>query len=192
MSRAEDIAARLERVFTIIENEQMAGIPILNPALKVEAVDFDEFEGRCLGILITPWLMNLMLFPSIDDDWSGFAIGDKHCHEFPAGKRNFLVNHFDEIGICQCLALYSPMFAFTAQNEARAAARRVMAELMQHNEHDGELDEGYLEMLLRGEDISRNGQSENKAGSGPDKGATASKIARSDFIRGRFSGKNPA
>ncbi len=192
MNSAEDIAARLERVFTIIEKEQMAGIPVLNLKLEVEAIGFHDFEGRCLGVIITPWLMNLMLFPSIDDEWSGLGVGDRHSHEFPVGRRDFIVNHFDEIGICHTRALYSPMSGFSGQEQARIAARRAMNELMTRKEHDGELDEKHLERLLRGEDMHRIGQSKSKNDARPVKAAPAPQIARSDFIRGRFSGKNRA
>ena len=188
MSRAEDITTRLERVFTTIENEQMAGIPLLNLNLEVEAVGFREFKGRCLGVIITPWLMSLMLFAAADDNWGGLVIGEKCSHEFPGGRRDFLVNHFDEIGICQSLALHSPMFGFTGQEQARAAARRSITELMTRKEHDDEPDEKRLERLLRGEDMHQAGKSENITGEQPVKAAPAPRIARSDFIRGKFSG----
>ena len=52
---------------TRIQRERMADIPLLNPALEVQAVGFSVWEAYCLGVLITPWFMNLMLLPLAGD-----------------------------------------------------------------------------------------------------------------------------
>ena len=44
----------------------MAGVPMLNPALRVQAVGFRHWQSHWLGVLVTPWFMNLMLLPRID------------------------------------------------------------------------------------------------------------------------------
>ena len=56
-----DPSPLLEAAFARIEREQMAGVPILNPALRVQAVDFTRWQGQWLGALVTPWFLNLVL-----------------------------------------------------------------------------------------------------------------------------------
>jgi len=194
MNAAEDTAARLQRVFTDIQNERMAGIPILNQNLYVETVGFSEFEGRCLGVLITPWLMNLIMLPALGEDWSQLVVGHKETHEFPSGRRDFLVNEFDDIGICQTQALFSPMFGFKTQDQARISACQIMDGLMLRADPEQSLDEERLERFINGEDMAQIQRSENEAEAHLNKpsanvGAPPAKIARSDFIRGKFSGK---
>ncbi len=181
MNPAETLASRLEGVFTAIQNERMAGIPLLNLELRVEAVGFSEFEGRPLGVLITPWLMNLVLFPAENEDWSRLEVGGRKSHEFPSGPRDFVVNAFDGLGICQTQALYSPMFGFKAQESARLMARRIMDGLMVFKAPEERLDEKRLERFINGEETA---QSDNVA---PVQGGAPAQIARSDFIRGKFS-----
>ena len=41
----------------------MADVPILNPVLSVEAVDFQHWKGHWLGVVITPWCMSMLLVP---------------------------------------------------------------------------------------------------------------------------------
>ncbi len=41
----------------------MRGLDVVNPRLAVEAVGFAPWDGHWLGVLLTPWCMNLMLLP---------------------------------------------------------------------------------------------------------------------------------
>ena len=38
---------------------KVKGMPIYNPTLAIEAVGFREHEGRHVGVMLTPWFMNL-------------------------------------------------------------------------------------------------------------------------------------
>ena len=42
---------------------KVKGLPIYNPTLAVEAVGFREHEGRQVGVIVTPWFMNLTVLP---------------------------------------------------------------------------------------------------------------------------------
>ena len=64
------VGQQIEQTFNRIHLENMQGIPILNPVIEVQALGFQEFEGRVLGIIITPWLMNVVILPREDEDWS--------------------------------------------------------------------------------------------------------------------------
>ncbi len=58
-----DLAARLEAHFRDVNMRAMADVPICNPALDVACVGFREWNGQALGIVLTPWFMNIALAP---------------------------------------------------------------------------------------------------------------------------------
>ena len=65
---AAGIAARireLEALFERIAATRMLGVPILHPGLAVKAVGFrpDADGGAAVGVLVTPWFMNLVWLP---------------------------------------------------------------------------------------------------------------------------------
>lgn len=153
MTEPEQVANTLERVFTTILNEQMRGIPILNHAIKIQAVGFRAYEGRILGILITPWVMNVVLLPGENEDWSGFELGKKQPQNFPGGTYKFMINEIDEIGTCQTHSLYSPMHEFTSHAQAVSAAGNFLEKLMsdRHPDEEEPVNEELLGQIMRGE-----------------------------------------
>jgi [NiFe] hydrogenase assembly HybE family chaperone len=195
MNKAGEIAGHFETLFNAILENEMAGLPLLNEKLGVETVGFQDFEGRCIGILITPWLMSLVMLPSVDDQWNGFEVGDQHFYEFPSGEYKFRVNEFDGIGVCQMLAIHSPMSRFSSGDQARIIAHGFMKKLLTPVDPQDRLDEKRMERFIDGEDMAHIRSSEQRAQEGaagvdlPRKDeASPVQIARSDFIRGRFKG----
>jgi [NiFe] hydrogenase assembly HybE family chaperone len=156
MTDLETLTRQIERVFRRIESEQMQGIPLLNPALQVETVGFQTYKGRIVGVVITPWMMNLLLLPAEGEDWSDLKLGDKTYHRLPANEFRFMVNEIDVIGICQTHSLYSPMHEFMNQEHAVAAAESFMQTLMVEvdNPDTDPHDEALLGRILRGEETS--------------------------------------
>ena len=126
----EDLAAGLEAEFSRIQRERMADVPMLNPALRVEAVGFMAWEGYCLGILITPWFMNLMLLSPEGDAWSRLPSGTCISHRFPSGTYEFILGEEERIGHYLMCSLFSPVFEFQDQAAAVATAGAVMENLM--------------------------------------------------------------
>ncbi len=193
MTDLEALTQQIEVVFKRIEIEQMQGIPLLNPALHVQTIGFQRYQERTVGIVITPWLMNLMLLPADGEEWSDLKLGDKTSHRFPANEFRFMVNEIDGIGIYQSHSLYSPMHEFMDQDHAVAAAESFMQTLMVEVEqpdtdpHDEEL----LGRILRGEEtpeMELEGCALAEAKSAADNnslGETESQIiSRRDFLRG--------
>mgnify|MGYP001824040004 FL=1 len=153
MTEPLEVQAVLESVFTRILQEQMQGIPILNPAIRVEALGFRHHEGRVLGILITPWLMNVVMLPAAEEDWSEMSLGQKQPHAFPSGTYKFMANEIDGIGMCQTHSLHSPMRAFGSHEHAVKAAREFLDKLMQERDPGAAepVDEELLGKVMRGE-----------------------------------------
>lgn len=189
MPDLETLTRQIEAAFKRIEREQMQGIPLLNPALQVQTVGFQSYQGRTLGIVITPWMMNLILLPAQSDDWSDLKLGDKQHHRLPANEFRFVVNEIEGIGLCQTHSLYSPMNEFFNQDHALAAAESFMQTLMiEVEEPDSDPhDEELLGRILRGEEIPETEpfpeQDEpNLEGTTP---AESPPLTRREFLRGK-------
>ncbi len=126
---ASDPAPRLEAVFTRIEAERMAGVPLLNPALRVQALPFGRWQGQWLGVLVTPWFLNLVLMPADAAGWRQTREGDRVFHHFAAGDFAFLGNDEPGLGEFQACSLISPMGQFNDQTAAIDTARAALAML---------------------------------------------------------------
>jgi [NiFe] hydrogenase assembly HybE family chaperone len=148
------LSHRIEAAFTRIEQEQMRDIPLLNPQLRVQTIGLQQYGERILGVIITPWMMSLILFPAEGEAWSGMTLGEKQTHRLPANEYRFVVNTFDGLGTCQTHSLYSPMHEFMDQDHAVAAAESFMQTLMVEVEHPDTdpHNETLLGRILRGEE----------------------------------------
>lgn len=122
-------AARLEAAFRHIAATRMAGVGLLNPALEVEAVGFRPFAGGCIGVLITPWFMNLICLPGPESGWEPLPSGSERELTLPTGDYAFLAAEEDSLGPYLSCSLFSPMHAFADMEQARAVAEAVLAEL---------------------------------------------------------------
>ena len=123
-------AEAVEQAFFRIQQERMADVPILNDALSVESVDFQPWCGHWLGVVITPWCMNLVLVPGSGDGWESTGDNRRRFVRFPAGDFAFLGAVEPELGEYQTCSLFSPMGQFANQAEAVAAARVALSTLL--------------------------------------------------------------
>lgn len=173
----ETIATRLAEVFTRIERERMRDVPLLNRNLRVEAVGFRAWGGEsAIGVLITPWFMNLMLVAGSRRAWRELPPGGTVSHTFPAGSCEFTVGEEDSIGRYQMCSLFSPVFEFGDQAVAVATA------------------EAFLRRLFTADDTP--GGRSRQAACDPDGGTAGRRrapeafmnpvLARRDFLRGAF------
>lgn len=119
---AGEIKWVLENTFNAILQARMHDVPIVNPALAVEATDFARVNADWVGILITPWFMNLLLLPSADSEWTAHSSGQKFELSFPYGVFEFTAAEESQLGRYAQCSLFSPMFQFQNQADAREAA----------------------------------------------------------------------
>lgn len=128
-----DPSPQLAAVFTDIAGTRMAGVPICNPVLRVEAVGFRRTaEGHWAGLMITPWAINLLVLPGQQDGWPLLGAGSKHDWRFPSGDYEFIVAQEDRLGTYHLCSLFSPALEFAthevAQLTALATAHALFAE----------------------------------------------------------------
>lgn len=125
---APDPSPRLDRAFEAIA-ARMAGLGFVNSALRVEAVDFRPWQGRWLGVMVTPWCVNLMLLPQSPEAWESLPQGKTARHRFPAGDYDFISAHDETIGQYQMCSLFSPALEFADHATARLVAQLVLQAL---------------------------------------------------------------
>jgi [NiFe] hydrogenase assembly HybE family chaperone len=122
-------AVALEAAFRTILRRHMQDLPMVNPVLAVEAVDFRHWRDHWLGILITPWFMNLLLLPRVTAQWQPIVAGASRHYSFPAGVFEFIGARDPALGDYQACSLFSPMFDFANQQGARDTAVAALAAL---------------------------------------------------------------
>jgi len=123
----------LTRHFARVQTERMAGIPLLNLALSVEAVGFEwaaqaepDNPPVAEGVLITPWFMSLVRLPLAVLP-HGNRVGHSTVRQFGCERFDFIGGHDEAIGYHESCALFSPMTGFTTQDLARDTALASLA-----------------------------------------------------------------
>ncbi len=122
-------AAALQARFTQIWQRQMQDVPMVNPALQVQAVGFRPWGEHWLGVLITPWFMNLVLLPRQRQHWQPIGERETRHYVFPAGVFEFIGGRDATLGDYQACSLFSPMFDFADQASAHETAVAALAAL---------------------------------------------------------------
>ena len=130
--RLDNRVAALEAAFSSVARTRMAGVPVLNPTLCVRAVGFAphtepgaEDAAWALGVLITPWFMNLVRLP-LSPSARVPAVGSKALRQVGAQALEFIGGHEAAVGPFEACSLFSPMFEFADQAAAEAVAREVL------------------------------------------------------------------
>jgi [NiFe] hydrogenase assembly HybE family chaperone len=156
----QEAAKVVTSTFEDILQESMKDVPILNNRLQVETLGFQMYENRIMGIVITPWLMNLVMLPNDEDDWSELELGKKQPIEILGRTYKFMVNEVEGIGKCKTHSLYSPMHEFNSHNHALKVARDFLEDLMTERQPTVEelvdedlVDEDLLGKIMRGEEV---------------------------------------
>ena len=102
---------------------------LINPALEVAAVQFQDYQGQVLGVIITPWFMGLILLPLELEGWRDHQTGDSHTERLPAGEFEFVHGWDPGFGAYGSCPLFSPMDEFPDQATAIQMAERAMEQL---------------------------------------------------------------
>jgi len=130
---------KLQQTFREIQKTRMKAMPVINKQLDVKAIGFQEWGNNQLGILITPWFMNLMMIPNENN---GTAIGASNKTGktqqviFPSGVYEFVTGFEKEIGYYLSCSLFSPMFEFENQEAVELTATEALKAIMNEENID--------------------------------------------------------
>ena len=109
----------------------MRDLPIYNDKVAIEAIGFRmSDEAELLGVVLTPWFMNLIMLPVEPAPMDMAAVGRTVSVELPAGERAFVIGGDEVIGLYKAHSLHSPVLNFTLPGQARAEAQRMLSLLM--------------------------------------------------------------
>ncbi len=121
--------ARLVALFEHIAQTRMAGVPVVNDALGVALRGWRDFGPYALGMLVTPWFMNLVAFPQGEAP-RGTRVGDKAHLALPSGAYEAIWAYEEAVGGYWTVSLFSPMFEFDSMEAAMATADAALEEIM--------------------------------------------------------------
>ncbi len=124
--RVQALVARFHEIAATVRD-----LPFYNERLAIETIDFGPFDDGILGVLVTPWFMNLMLLPEPPElavDWN--RIGQKRLVQLPRGPRHFRYGGDEVLGVYWLHSLHSPMSAFNDQARVSQVARTTLETLM--------------------------------------------------------------
>lgn len=133
---------QLEATFAQIARTRMAGLPVVHPRLRVQAVGFharsvrvggaaDEpraVEAGALGVLVTPWFMNLV-WRADAAEATPLPVGQTRVRILAGEAMPFLGAFEPAIGAFEACSLISPMFQFADHAAAVATATAVLQAL---------------------------------------------------------------
>jgi [NiFe] hydrogenase assembly HybE family chaperone len=125
------VANELAAVYREIYRATMCGVPICNDALAVEAVGFRNFEQYVVGVVVTPWFLNLVAVAQEATFTAAPAANAPAVRlRFPAGDVDFNVSELEGFGRLASCSLFSPMSEFANHDAAREAAQAALNALL--------------------------------------------------------------
>ncbi len=128
LSLADRVEA-LARAYAHIAATRMAGLPLVHPRLAVATVGFRPLDDDvALGVLVTPWCMNLVRLP-LQDGVAMLAVGQAGTRDIGARRFDFIGARESGVGAFEAASLFSPMAEFADQAAAVATAEEVLKEL---------------------------------------------------------------
>lgn len=132
---ADDPSAALVDFYTRVWREQMQELPFVNSALAVEAVGFRRCQGDWVGIVVTPWFLNLLLIPGGGALWQDLPAGEQRAVEFPVGELDFIADHDPErqpplVAFQYCPLIHPVQHLATPAMAREAAAAALLALFM--------------------------------------------------------------
>ena len=127
---AAAVGDRLEEAWRTVAT-RMADLPVVHPGLSVQSVGFRGFGDGFIGVVITPWVMNVVLTGAAGAD--GPLGSDVEVH-LPAGRVDFAPTKLDGIDPVLACSVFSPMDALADQAAARAVAWEVLDQLLTRKE----------------------------------------------------------
>lgn len=124
---SEFLAAHYEHAWQTRGRE----LPFVNPALAVETIGFSRQQGDWLGVVVTPWFINLFLFSGGGELWGDIPAGQRRYVNLPCGTLQFIADDDPDLGPYQYCPLIAPVSSVPDMATARQAGLDAMAAVIE-------------------------------------------------------------
>ena len=102
---ANDPGPLLEAHFQQHWDVHAADMPQANPALQIKAIGFTKIEGDWVGVMVTPWFIQLLLLPGGGTLWGDIPDGQRRYLDLPGSTFYFTATEVADVGPYQFTAL---------------------------------------------------------------------------------------
>lgn len=124
----EDLSVRLVALWQGVA-PAMADLPIYNPRLDVRATHFIAYRGWRVGVVTTPWFMNVVALPDAPETLP--SQGSNVIVSLPAGDLEAISGQLEGFGPVATVSLFSPMENFDDAGIAGDVAEAALAHLFE-------------------------------------------------------------
>ena len=108
---------------------KMVDLPVYNKQLSIDATAFRKWESYDIGVVVTPWCMNVLLLHTGSAESHAFEPGQTFYLQFPSGQYEFICAYDERLGDYATCSVFSPMFEFSEQAVALETATAVLSAL---------------------------------------------------------------
>ncbi|HSG21456.1 MAG TPA: [NiFe]-hydrogenase assembly chaperone HybE, partial [Azonexus sp.] len=129
-ARTDDPSAFLERHYQQLWALRSQEFSDVNLSLQVAALGFSRLDGDWLGVMITPWSINLLLLSGGGTLWGDIPVGQSRYLELPCGTVKFIADDEPGIGPLQYSPLISPVTGLADMAAARQLALASLAAII--------------------------------------------------------------
>lgn len=126
VARDADPSTDLEQHFQQILATRMGDLPFIHPDLGVAAVGFGRHQDDWLGVMITPWFLNLFLLSGGGRLWGDIPAGERRYISLPCGTLQFIADDDPNLGPYQYCPLIAPVTSVPDMASAVQMARDAM------------------------------------------------------------------
>lgn len=129
---ASALGERLQAIYRGIAAGPMRGLAVCSPGLEVQAVGFRLHAGFAVGVVVTPWCMNVVQAAVPGGPALPVARpGDSRAVQLPAGTVELIVGELPGFGRLDAASLFSPMSGFEGPEATRQTAAAALAALFE-------------------------------------------------------------
>ncbi|MFV0576870.1 MAG: [NiFe]-hydrogenase assembly chaperone HybE [Vibrio sp.] len=130
---AEQTKARIENVYQNILEQEMQSMPFIAQNIGIEMVGLQQYQDHWLGVMITPWMMNLMILPIQNNQvqneqglWPDLHVGEEVGIRLAGNDYRFYASEVEGIGQFLACSLMSPISGIANHAQAVQLATDVM------------------------------------------------------------------
>jgi [NiFe] hydrogenase assembly HybE family chaperone len=109
LEKIRQVEDQLQQAYAAID-ERMRSLPVYNDKLDIQVHGLRRWSEGLLGVVATPWCMNIVLVPAADAPHR--MEGTTRSLHFPLGTYNFTAGQLPGLGALETCSLFSPMDDF--------------------------------------------------------------------------------